>query len=465
MSQNGEAEHHLGRAIRGCTMMENLIAHLLARSPWVRDRYSPARLRRYLEKWRRALKAQGADEGLALSDEEVFRHFRVSYLRTLSSSRRRKDLQKSLLLVINRIRKDRALAQAGVDPVSQDPKARGWRQRAVGVIEERLRLWKAGLRAAIPDLAYDDFYRYFRQRYLYVPSERFQQVEIEKGIRNTRNLQLKRTALKRLCIDTGHPQYERWNRMQLWELRRKNSKLRRAVEACRQLSLKFPPKSGVNARDCSKYLNGYSKRGRPTKHEEMLYKLILYFEGMTWGQLQFIKDKYLSTEDWRRVDLDISLNHLLNFKLLGMVDLTGRLEDRYYVGRRKYLREKIEACRVGRLEFARDVDQAELDQYLRSAQDHGEDGLGIPERLLLKLISHYGLVSYEELNTVYDTHLRDDGGKSIWSKSTPRTYLTKLIDLELVEVIGDHGRAVVRPNLTRVPGDARYKIHRGFLLN
>lgn len=455
----------VGKAIWHSKLVDDLIGKTTAAGGWVGERYSSEKLRAYLGKWWRLVKARATEEGLALTDEEVFRHFRVSYLRLLSSVRRRKELESRTRLAVDRIKKDRLLAKAGVDPHSQERDARAWRQRTLAVIEQRLSLWETRLRAAIPEIKEHDIYRFFRQRYLHVPPERFEQVEIEKGVRNTRNYLEKRAAMDWLSIERGHPQYERWSRMEFWEFKRKRDKLCRALRACKRLSLKFPPKSGVNTRGYHKYLNGYARLGRPTVQEEMLYKLILYFDGVTYGQLERLGQRHLSSGKWRGVNLDTSLNHLINLKLLGATDWDENSGDRYFVGRREYLKEKVQACRAGSLEFAHDVDQVELDDYLKWVADHGEDGIGIPERLLLKLISHYGLVSHGELSTLYGKYLARNGGKSIWSKSTARTYLTKLVDFELVEVVGRNGRVVKGLSLTQVPGDVRYRIHRGFLLN
>lgn len=455
----------VGKAIWGAEVIEDIISDILVKNAWVGERYSAKRLRGYLAKWRKAVKARGAEEGLALTDQEVFRHFRVSYLRMLSSLRRRKELERRITLAVGRIKKDRLLRKAGVDPNSQDRGARAWRQRALEVIEERFGIWETRLRAAIPGVSDKDLYRYFRQRYLHVAMQRFQRMEIEKGIRNTRNYILKEVGLGELRIDETHPQYERWGRMEFWEFKRKKGKLSRAIEACRGLCLSFPPKSSVNTREYTKYLNAHPKERRPTIQEEMLYKLILYFEGMTWRQLEGIKKMHLSGGSWRTVGLDTSLNHLINLKLLGVADPEARPLDRYYVGRKEYLKEKIRDCRNGSLDFASDIDQAELDQYLNWVRDHGENGIGVPERLLLKLISHYGLVSHGELSNLYSKYLSNNGGRTIWSKSTARTYLTKLVDFELVEVIGRNGRVVKGLSLTRVPHEVRYRIHRGFLLN
>ena len=388
------------------------------------------------------MEARGAEEGIALTNEEAFRHFRVSYLRLLSSLRRRKELKERVQLAVDRIKKDRLLTKVGIDANSNEPEARAWRQRALGVIDKRLRFWEVRLRGAIPDLVDRDLYRYFRQRYLQVPAKRFEELEIEKGIRNTRNCISKRVGLGELGIGRKHPQYENWKQKEFWEFERKKSKLTRAIEACRRFSLTFPPDGAMNAREFHKHVNAYPKEERPTRGEEMLYKLILYFEGMTWGQLNQIRRKYLTSKDWRRTGLETSLNRLVDLKLLGVVNPHGALEERYYVGRKDYLGKKIEACRVGNLEFARDVDETEVDHYLRWVRDHGEDSIGRQERLLLKLISHYGLVSHRELNNLCDRYLSKNGGKSIWSKSSVRSYLNRMIDLELVEVIGKNGRVM-----------------------
>jgi len=366
--------------------------------------------------------------------------------------------------VIDRIKKDRLLLKIGINPNARDPKPQAWRQRALGVIEERLGLWERSLRGAIPGVFEEDLYRYFRQRYLHVDLKRFREVEVAKGIKNTRNHIVRRVTLEDLGIDKNHPQYPRWNRMEFWEFKRKKGKLYGAIEACERFSLKFPPKSGVNTREYIKHLNAYPRNMRPTKAQAMLYKLILYFDGMTLGQLQRIREKHLSGDEWQKLDLETSLNHLANLKLVGGERLGGGLEDRYYIGRAEYLRGKIEACRAGSLDFAGDVDQAELEEYLNWVREHGDGGIGIPERLLLKLISHYGLVSQGELNTLYTRDLSRNGGRSTWSKLTARTYLTKLIDFELIEVVGKNGRVVKDLNLTKIPDDLRYRIHRGFLL-
>jgi hypothetical protein len=171
------------------------------------------------------------------------------------------------------------------------------------------------IKAHCQGISDQDIFRFFKIRYLHVSDERFRKVEIKKGIRNTRAYLDKKSRLEGLFIRNSHPQYKALIDLPVWKFDRNYRSLLKAVKACKELRLNFPP---TKRSSTQRELRHFLKRSgnRITKEQEMLYKLVTYFQGMTLEQIKSIYQTYLSSDGWQVIDVEESMNKLVQVGLL-----------------------------------------------------------------------------------------------------------------------------------------------------
>jgi len=295
------------------------------RQPWILRKFSRDTLEGLFERWHSLVRDRAAQEGVEVDDDEIYRHLRASYLRSISSERKSADLNKKVERAIDKVKRDLLLTHLGM---AGRKEMLGWKVCGYSRLIERTVLWDRKLKSAIPDLPDEEVFRYFRKRYLQVSDRRFRQREIPKGIYMTRERRHKLDTLQRLHIEEGHPQYKWWMGLAPWEFRRKIRPLQRALKNARTFSIHFPAgKEGNTMRRYKRYLRLRVGGQIPSPVEETIYKLILAFGGMTDRQLAGFFEKELAAVD-RDMVIEKIIARLIDF---GLIEEQTREGDRYFI--------------------------------------------------------------------------------------------------------------------------------------
>ena len=281
--------------------------------PWIMRKFSRATLEGLFERWRSLVLERADQEGIEVDDDEVYRHLRASYLRSISSERKSAVLNNKVERAIDKIKRNLLLTHLGM---AGRKEMLGWKVCGYSRLIERTALWDRKLKSAIPNLPDVEVFRYFRKRYLQVSDRRFRQREIPKGIYLTRERRNKLDTLQTLHIEEGHPQYDWWMGLAPWEFRRKIRPLERALQNARTFSIHFPAgKEGNTMRRYRRYLRLRVGGRMPSPVEETIYKLILAFGGMTDRQLAGFFEKELAAVDHDMV-LEEIIARLMDFGLI-----------------------------------------------------------------------------------------------------------------------------------------------------
>jgi|GEM_PF-2036377 len=285
---------------------------------WLSKRYSPERIQGALEEWVEVFEIEAGAQGVPIDNIEPLEYFRPSYLRLSQGPKRRLQLRTRARAAVRRISKRKLLEHvrrvAGNEAFDAARLEKWSHERIVS----RFAAWEKALRAALPDLSEDDVFRHFRLRYLYLPEDRFHNEAVPLGIKNAQDLHGRLTALKGLGIDPQHPEYERWLSLAHWQFWRKARMLRGAADRFGDLTLGFPPTSeSLNQRDYHRYLSVCANGDEPNRYEEAIYKLLLYFGGVTEHQLGQILSLTPKAGPWRSFDVEPALARLVE---LGLVE-------------------------------------------------------------------------------------------------------------------------------------------------
>lgn len=301
--------------------IQNWLETFQSSRTWLSKRYSPERIRSALESWAAFFRAEAEAEGLPMEGIEPLDHFRPSYLRLSLGVEHNGQLKSRARAAVQRISKHLLLEQvrqvAGNEALDAARLEKWSHQR----IASRFGAWQRAVREAVPDLPREEVFRFFRLRYLYLTEERFASQAIPLGVKNTVEYNERITVLGRLGIDAAHPEYNRWLSMAPWQFQRVAKKLEQALERFWMNRLGFPPTSeSINQRDYERYLKVCANGERPGLHEEMVYKLLLYFDGMTREQLIALLSRAPEGTVWRTYDLDGALAHLVE---LGLIEELG----------------------------------------------------------------------------------------------------------------------------------------------
>ena len=307
--------------------IHHIVNEIKVGHPWLAIKYSSDTLLDRLEQWRARILSKAEESGLLLDEVEIFRHFKPYYLRLLSSDSKNGKVESRIISVLEQIKKQRILRR--IYGQLEDQAILNGRQREYGLnrLEERTGLWEEMMKAQCPDISDQDMFRFFKIRYLSVSHQRFKELEIKRGIKNTLAYLDKKSRLERLFIGKSHPHYRELVNLAVWEFDRKYRSLWKAVKACKELTLNFPPiKDSTTQRELRRLLK--QSRKEITKQEEMLYKLITYFQGMTLRQIENIYKTYLLNNKWQLINIQESMDRLVKIRLLERIGLD---DDWYYI--------------------------------------------------------------------------------------------------------------------------------------
>lgn len=295
--------------------LEVLIEKVEKGRPWVRQKYSHDNVKRLFSLWEESMRSRAVDEGVDISRADIFRFFRPSYLRILSSPNRGHVVTQKIDEVIGRVQKDRILDRIVLGRTGGDD---AWTVCGAERIRRRVEIWEKEIRRAVPNAPEDLIFRYFRKRYLQVPESRFLDREIPKGIYNVKEEVYKEEVLRKFSIGEEHPQYKAWMKLPPWRFRRKAMPLLRAIEAFHNMKIKFPHgNSNVKAQTIERCLRGKGGSRKAKDEEvEMLYRLVLTFDGMTYRQLLQIARPSNAKSRWTKIDIRPKLHTLVQAGLL-----------------------------------------------------------------------------------------------------------------------------------------------------
>jgi hypothetical protein len=277
---------------------------------WVKKRYSPDAILNKLKLWETNLIYFGKNHGLDIASHEVYKYFYMSYFRTLSSKKFHAKQEAQLMNCIINIKKDRLLNKVKSNGESSLWNNNRWKEFKLERLEKRFSIWENAVKEASPDISETDVFRFFRKRYLQVTEKQFIEQEIPVGIKNTKEFIKKKEKLKLFYINDDHPHFEYYINMPPWEFNRKFNTLKNALKLFNNGKINFPlTKNSTNKREFNSHLKKYPLKDRPNNQEEMLFKLILNFNGMTLKQIEQI---YSGS----RLDIRDALDKLINLEFL-----------------------------------------------------------------------------------------------------------------------------------------------------
>jgi len=290
---------------------------------WVIKRYSLQAIYKKLKLWEENLMKLGSKNELIINPDEIYKYFYMSYFRSIGSKKYESRLVSQLNSCITNIKKDRLLYKFGINSEFNLDNDR-WREFKLERLEKRFTFWQNSIKKSLPEIDAKDVFRFFRKRYLQVAEKRFISKEIPVGIRNTKEFIKKKNKLKQLYITENHPQFEQYIKMAPWEFNRKFKTLKRALDLAQKENLNFPlTKNSTNKREFFNHLKGYSPKDRPNNSEEILYKLILHFNGMTQSQIENIVYYY----NLKSISVGKILDKLIYLELIEDNEIS---EDIYY---------------------------------------------------------------------------------------------------------------------------------------
>jgi len=288
---------------------------------WVKKRYSPLAIARKLNMWESLLHKLAEEQRIDVKQDEIFKFFYLSYFRSIGSKKYKSRLTSQLMSSITNIKKERLLKTYCINGKFNSENNR-WREFKYERLESRFSEWQNEIKKAVPEINDDEIFRFFRKRYIQVAEKRFRDKEIPVGIKNTREYIKKKTKLENLYITKSHPQFEYYTKMAPWEFNRKYKTLYRTLELLKRENLNFPlTKNSTNKREYQNHLKRYSLQERPDYHEEMLYKLILHFNGMTKLQIENIYHDF----SLKPVDITKALDKLVFLELIEEHELTNNV--------------------------------------------------------------------------------------------------------------------------------------------
>ena len=311
----------------------------LSSRTWLTKRYSPDRIVEALQTWSDVFREEARKAGVPEDAVRSLDHFRPSYLRVSPGPSQETQFRRRARSAVEKISKRALLEKArrvpGIDGLDV-ARLEKWSHRRIA---SRFSEWEEAVRDAVPDLPEDEVFRFFRLRYLYLPEERFRTQAIPLGIKNTRHHHERIRVLAELGIEPGHPDYEAWLPLAEWQFHRKSRKLSQAVERFQDLSLGFPPTTdSINQRDYRRYLRICAGGDHPDSLEETLYKLVLYFGGITRPQLAGFVERAPAGSPWADVDLDEALSRLVE---LGLLEEQGHETEPWFIPSRSIQTELI----------------------------------------------------------------------------------------------------------------------------
>jgi hypothetical protein len=256
------------------------------------------------------------EQGVELTDEEILNYFHTSYFRYLANfQNNRKILQEKINLMIHRIQKEKLLKRIS-SFMSKDPLR--WKQYKLDKIQKRLDTWERYVRKEVPEISEEEIFNFFRIRYLGVDDRRFETVEIPKGVRNIKNYARKKNLLEQLFITSTHPHYDTWMSLAFWEFKRRITPLFGALDRFKAQTLDFPSTSkSFTKKDFARFAGEYEGDENPTAlQDEMLFKLLLYFKGLTLKQMEHFTAGLDEQEKWQGFDCATSVRRLARVSLI-----------------------------------------------------------------------------------------------------------------------------------------------------
>ena len=300
----------------GFDRKKQLLSEIKKEKEWVCLKYGEERLYNLLDLWLSKSHKACREQGVKLTDDEILNYFHTSYFRYLSNfQNNRQRLDSKINLMINRIQKEKLLKKLS-SCMSRDPLR--WRQYKLDKIQKRLDTWEKSIRKTIPGISEDEIFSFFRIRYLGVDDRHFETVEIPKGVRNMKNFIRKKKLLKRLSISPAHPQFDEWMLLAFWEFKRRITPLFGALNRFMSQTLDFPSTSkSFTKKEFSKFARDCGVNGRlAVLQDEMLFKLILYFKGLSLKQIMQFSGNLKDEEKWLDFDYRSSIRNLLGMGLI-----------------------------------------------------------------------------------------------------------------------------------------------------
>ncbi len=340
----------------------SILTILVGSHPWLANKYSSRSMLDRLEEWRTALLAEASESGLSLHEEEIFSGFKASYLRFVLSGRKKGRMKSRIVRAVEQIKKKRILARIS-QTQGKEEVFRSLQKGDYGVqrLVERTRLWEDAMRAFMPEISSDEVFKFFKIRYLGISNEQFRESALQRGIQNTLTYLQKKSLLRKLFINSSHPQYDQLIDLAFWRLQRRYNRLMRAVKACNQLTVSFPSCT-VTQRELKRFLRHCGKTISLKKEEEMLLKLVTQFQGMTLKQLKNIHRSYLLDNRWQPVAIEKSMDTLVDLRLLEREDFQGHC---YYIPtKREIWIEKVLEDWIARLRQDISIGTGEALNYL-----------------------------------------------------------------------------------------------------
>ena len=298
---------------------KELLSRIRDDKEWVFHKYGEKRLYDLLDLWLKAAVRECKKAGVTLTEDEILKYFHTSYFRYLANyQNNRKILIAKIQLMIDRIEKEKLLARVSK---SLHRDSQRWKQYKLAKIQQRLDIWEKGIRDAVPGIKDEDIFAFFRIRYLGVDDHRFVKVELSKGIKNMKKFVKKKGLLNQLFITPGHPQYEEWMPLAFWEFERRIMPLFSALKRFRSQTLDFPSTSkSFTKNEFSRYIQEHSD-STPAIFDEMFFKLVLYFKGISERQLNHFLEDIHENRQWEGVQLRESIDRLTHIGLLEEKDI------------------------------------------------------------------------------------------------------------------------------------------------
>jgi len=350
--------------------VQEWLDEFLSSRTWLSNRYSPDRIIETLERWTAIFEDESEAAAVPLEDVAPLRFFRPSYLRLAPGQDNDDPLRRRARAAVERIGKRSLLEKArhvsGIDGLDAS-RLEKWSHKRIA---SRFSKWEDAIREAVPGLCDEEIFRFFRLRYLYLPEDRFIRQAIPLGVKNTTEYQNRIRTLELLGIGSSHPGYEDWMGLAEWKFRRRAKKLKQAVERFRDMKLGFPPTAdSINQRDYQRYLKICANGDAPDSMEEMVYKLILYFSGLTRVQLAAFLSEIPEGNPWRTYDLDGALGRLVE---LGLVEEQAIETGEWYLPSRSIQTEIILETWLEKLRSEIKIGTREALDYLPAGyQRHG----------------------------------------------------------------------------------------------